>query len=100
MDQMSRKEQKRILKQLGLKLPDRKKTSEELSQRIEEGKNKHRMFVQEVKNKEIMDSLSKNSGSVERNDIFIYRGQESPDYSNFNSLLLKANWDETSENEE
>jgi hypothetical protein len=100
MDQMSRKEQKRILKQLGLKFPDRKKTSEELSQRIEEGKNKHRMFVQEVKNKEIMDSLSKNSGSIERNDIFIYRGQESPDYSNFNSLLLKANWDETGESEE
>lgn len=99
--ELSKSQYKKLLKQFGLDNPNKKsKTSEELSYRIEEGKNKHRRFVQEIKNNEIRNRISKDPESVDKNNIFFYRGQGTPEYDSFKSLLTNTNWDEIGENEE
>jgi len=96
--QISKKEQRRILKQLGINIPQ-KKTIDDISNNIEEGKNKHRMFVQEMKNREIMKNVNRDGVKLEL-DSFKNWNQESPEYTSFKSFMIKSNWDELSETEE
>ena len=53
---------------------------------IEEGKNKRRLHLQNVKNKQIMEE---NNGS--ENDLFIYRGDPN-EYISFKHMLLSRDW--------
>jgi hypothetical protein len=88
-----RKEQRKILKQMGIKKPN--KTIKDLSRSIEEGKEKHRRHVQDMKNREIMEKVYLNPEAVESPNVFFYRGQEGPEYSNFQDLLMNRKWEET-----
>lgn len=90
--QFSRKEQKKILKQLGVDF-SKKKNSNDISLSIEEGKNKHRMFVQEMKNREIMKNISSGINTVQQDSPVDYVA-EPQSYSQFNSFLIKPNWEE------
>jgi hypothetical protein len=90
---MTKKEEAKMLKDLGLPV-DFLKRQGDLDSRIEQGKNKHRTFVQEIKNEEIKAKLAKNPFSVDRPEIFFYRGQENSEYTNLNSLLMNRKWED------
>lgn len=91
MKGISKKQKNRILKTLGI---DPKK--DDIGKRIEDGKNKHRRFVQDIKNEEIRKNLS--SLNLENNNQgFFDMNKETPEYLNFQGLLTRRNWNETTE---
>ena len=71
---ISRRERRKFLRQMGLKDISKLKTSEGVNYNIEEGKKRHRAFLQEIKNKEIQE------GSVEviQEEPFIYKRNTNP----------------------
>jgi 5-bromo-4-chloroindolyl phosphate hydrolysis protein len=88
----NRRERRKLLKQFGLLKSDLKKGA--LSN-IEEGKEIHRRYLQEMKNSQMKSQAEKNSDSLEipKNEFFMYR--ETPhEYGSFQSMLLNRNWDE------
>jgi hypothetical protein len=89
----NRKEQRKLIKQLGLNKSNG--GINDFSLNIEIGKEKHRRHVQEMKNREIMEKVYTNPSSVESQDLFFYRGQDGPEYSNLQDLLVNRKWDET-----
>ncbi len=92
-NKLSRRQQRLILKKMGINVKDLPK--KDVSTRIEEGREKHRRYLQDLKNEEIRKSPNKDQDKPE---VFFYRGQESPEYTNLQSLFLSGNWEE--ENEE
>ncbi len=62
--------------------------------KIEEGKNKHRLHLQNVKNSQIQKENIKESGD----DFFMYRQQDS-EYSSFQSMLMRKDWDSLESND-
>jgi hypothetical protein len=90
--QFSKKEQRKILKQLGVDF-SKKKNLGDVSLSIEEGKNKHRMFVQEMKNREIMKNISSGINTTQQDSPANYLS-EPQSYSQFNSFIISPNWGE------
>ena len=62
--------------------------------KIEEGKNKHRSFMQQIKNEEIREKYEKGEYTP---NFFSYRGDESHNYDQLKSLFIKKNWNEEKE---
>ena len=92
-NKISKRQQRIILKKMGIDIKSLPK--KDVSTRIEEGREKHRRYLQEMKNQEIQNSPDKEQNKPE---VFFYRGQESPEYTNLQSLFLSGNWED--ENEE
>lgn len=91
---ISRRERRKFLRQMGLKNISQLKTSEGVNYNIDEGKKRHRAFLQEIKNKEIQEK----SESIVKEEPFIYKGIQTPEYSNFHSMLINRDWNESDEN--
>jgi hypothetical protein len=85
----NRREKRKLLKQFGLLKFEKKRS---LSERIQEGKEKHRLNLQEMKNSEIKKNQEKCT-EKEENETFIYRGIDS-DYSNLHSFLMRKDWNQ------
>lgn len=85
---------KKLLKKLGLSQYEKEimKTSS-LESRISDGRDKHRSYLQDVKNDVIKQEIQKGIRQPENPEIFNFR-REVPDYSSFKSLITKRNWDE------
>jgi hypothetical protein len=90
----NRKERRQILRSMGL-LNVSKKDPFDNKVKLEEGKNKHRLHLQRVKNEQIQKENKKDTD----NDFFIYRQQES-EYSSFQSMLMKRDWDSLESNDD
>jgi hypothetical protein len=91
---MADKQTRKYLKSIGID-PLEIKRSKTLDERILEGKEKHRKFLQEQKNLEIRKNSDKNPLSVDRPNIFLYRNMsQDSDYSNFSDLLKNKNWED------
>lgn len=91
---MADKLTRKYLKSIGIDELEIKK-SKSLDERILEGKEKHRKFLQEQKNLEIKRNSQKNPLSVERPNIFMYRNMaQDSDYSNFSDMLKNKNWED------
>jgi hypothetical protein len=85
----NRREKRKLLKKFGLLKLEKKR---DLSQKIQEGKEKHRLNLQEMKNSEIKKNQEKGS-QTEQNDIFLYRNLEN-NYDNLQSFLIKKDWNQ------
>lgn len=83
----NRREKRKLLKKFGLLKLEKKR---DLSQKIQEGKEKHRLNLQEMKNSEIKKNQEKGS-QTEQNDIFLYRNLEN-NYDNLQSFLIQKDW--------
>ena len=82
MSKLSRKQRRLLERKLGI--TDKKNS-------IEEGRERHRKNLQEMKNKEIQNS----GKDPEVNDsVFVYRGMPTEEYSNLLSLLTEKKWEE------
>jgi hypothetical protein len=86
----NRKERRQLLKKLGLLNLDKKKDP---LKRIEDGKEKHRLNLQEMKNSEIKKNREKGIEPQE-NEFFMYRNLDNS-YDNLQSFLLKKDWNDT-----
>lgn len=89
----NRKERRQILRSMGL-LNASKKDPFNNKVKLEEGKNKHRLHLQRIKNEQIQKENKKDSSD----DFFIYRQQDS-EYSSFQSMLMKKDWDSLESND-
>lgn len=89
----NRKERRRILRSMGL-LNVSKNDPFNNKAKLDEGKNKHRLYLQRVKNEQIQKENKKDP----ENDFFIYRQQDS-EYSLFQSMLMKKDWDSLESND-
>jgi hypothetical protein len=85
----NRREKRKLLKKFGLLKLEKKR---DLSQKIQEGKEKHRLNLQEMKNSEIKKNQEKGS-QTEQNDIFLYRNLEN-NYDNLQSFLIQKDWNQ------
>lgn len=85
----NRREKRNLLKKFGLLNLEKKRN---LSDRIQDGKEKHRLNLQEMKNAELKNKKEK-TGENEQNDPFLYRNFETS-YDNLQSFLLKKDWDQ------
>jgi len=85
----NRREKRKLLKKFGLLKLEKKR---DLSQKIQEGKEKHRLNLQEMKNSEIKKNQEKGS-RTEQNDIFLYRNLEN-NYDNLQSFLIQKDWNQ------
>lgn len=85
----NRREKRKLLKKFGLLKLEKKR---DLSQKIQEGKEKHRLNLQEMKNSEIKKNQEKGS-QTEQNDIFLYRNSEN-NYDNLQSFLIQKDWNQ------
>lgn len=83
---------KKMLKKLGLSHLEKELTKIPLSDRIEDGKNRRRQHLQEVKNSTIKQEIEKGLRQPEKPEFFHFK-PDSPDYSAFRSLILKKDWD-------
>jgi hypothetical protein len=91
---MADKQTRKYLKSIGIDTLEIKK-NKSLDERILEGKEKHRKFLQSQKNLEIKRDYDKNPLSVERQNVFLYRNTtQDSDYSNFRDLLKTKNWED------
>jgi len=91
---MADKQTRKYLKSIGID-PLEIKKNKSLDERILEGKEKHRKFLQSQKNLEIKRDYDKNPLSVERPNVFLYRNMtQDSDYSNFRDLLKTKNWED------
>ena len=82
----NRRQRRQILKSMGL-LNVTKKDPFDNKAKIEEGKNKHRLHLQKVKN----DQIQKENKEFSDDDFFMYRQQDS-EYSSFQSMLMNRDW--------
>jgi len=85
----NRRERRKLLKKFGLLEIDKKRSSID---RLEEGKERHRLNLQEMKNSEVKKSVPDGDNAKE-NDFFIYRNLEN-NYDNLQSFFLNKDWDE------
>jgi hypothetical protein len=85
----NRREKRKLLKKFGLLKLEKKR---DLSQKIQEGKEKHRLNLQEMKNSEIKKNQEKGL-QTEQNDIFLYRNLEN-NYDNLQSFLIQKDWNQ------
>jgi hypothetical protein len=85
----NRREKRKLLKKFGLLKLEKKR---DLSQKIKEGKEKHRLNLQELKNSEIKKNQEKGL-QTEQNDIFLYRNLEN-NYDNLQSFLIQKDWNQ------
>jgi hypothetical protein len=83
----NRRQRRQILKSMGL-LNISKKDPFDNKAKIEEGKNKHRIHLQKVKN----DQLKKENVEDSGDNFFMYRQQDS-EYFSFQSMLINKDWD-------
>jgi hypothetical protein len=83
----NRREKRKLLKKFGLLNLEKKRN---LSDRIQEGKEKHRLNLQEMKNSEIKKSQEKGS-EIDENQIFLYRNLNT-NYDNLQSFLINKDW--------
>jgi hypothetical protein len=90
----NRKERRHILRSMGL-LNVSKKDPFDNKLKLEEGKNKHRLHLQRIKNEQIKKENSGDSSD----DFFIYRQQES-EYSSFRSMLIERDWNNLESNDD
>lgn len=86
----NRRERRKLLKKFGLLNLDK---SRDPLKKLEEGKEKHRVNLQEMKNSEIKKQKEKGIETQE-NEFFMYRNLDN-DYNNLQSFLLGKNWDES-----
>lgn len=86
----NRRERRKLLKKFGLLNLDK---SRDPLKKLEEGKEKHRVNLQEMKNSEIKKQKEKGIETQE-NEFFMYRNLDN-NYNNFQSFLLGKNWDES-----
>lgn len=89
----NRRQRRQILRSMGL-LNVTKKDPFDNKEKLEDGKNKHRLHLQMVKN----DQIQKENKEKSENDFFIYRQQES-EYSSFQSMLMNKDWDSLESND-
>lgn len=89
MAKISKKQQRLILEKMGIDFKDSPK--KDIGTRIEEGKEKHRKYLQDLKNEEIKKDPNREENKPK---VFFYRGQESPGYSSLRDLFLNKNWEE------
>lgn len=82
---------KKLLKKLGLSHME-KELIVPTTQRLEDGKEKHRQHLQTVKNDIIKQEKEKGIRKKSENDFFNFRG-ESPEYSSLKSLLANKDWE-------
>jgi hypothetical protein len=85
----NRRERRKLLKKFGLLELEKKRSS---TDRLKEGKERHRLNLQEMKNSEIKKSTS-DGDNIEENDFFVYRNLESS-YDNLQSFFINKDWDE------
>lgn len=90
----NRKERRQILRSMGL-LNVSKKDPFNNKLKLEEGKNKHRLHLQRIKNEQMQKENVKDSDD----DFFIYRQQES-EYSSFRSMLIGKDWNNLESNDD
>jgi hypothetical protein len=83
----NRRQRRQILKSMGL-LNISKKDPFDNKAKIEEGKNKHRIHLQKVKN----DQLKKENVEDSGDNFFMYRQQDS-EYFSFQSMLINKDRD-------
>lgn len=84
---------KKLLKKMGLShLEKDLLKSSSLSERIEDGKNRHRSHLQQVKNDVLRQEIEKGLRPKEEHEFFNFR-QNPPEYSSFRSLLSSKDWD-------
>lgn len=86
----NRRERRKLLKKFGLLNLDK---SRDPLKKLEEGKEKHRVNLQEMKNSEIKKQKEKGIETQE-NEFFMYRNLDN-NYNNLQSFLLGKNWDES-----
>ena len=86
----NRRERRKLLKKFGLLNLDK---SRDPLKKLEEGKEKHRVNLQEMKNSEIKKQKAKGIETQE-NEFFMYRNLDN-NYNNLQSFLLGKNWDES-----
>lgn len=89
----NRRERRQILRSMGL-LNVVKKNPLDNKAKIEEGKNKHRLHLQKVKN----DQIQKENKNDSADDFFMYRQHDS-EYSSFQSMLMRKDWDTLESND-
>lgn len=89
---MADKQTNKWLRSVGVD-PFAHKKNKTLDQRIDEGKEKHRKFLQEQKNLEIKRNKEKSISSQEAPCLFVYRNLGESEYSNFTDLLKNKSWD-------
>jgi hypothetical protein len=90
----NRRQRRQILRSMGL-LNVEKKDIFNNKEKLENGKNKHRLHLQMVKN----DQIQKENKTESENDFFMYRQQES-EYSSFQSMLMKKDWNSFESNDD
>jgi hypothetical protein len=86
----SNKITKKLLKKVGLSHME-KELIVPIDQRIEDGKEKNRQHLQQVKNSIISQEIQKGIRSKENIEYFNFRG-ESQEYSSLKSLLSERDW--------
>lgn len=89
----NRRQRRQILKSMGL-LNINKKDPFNNKAKLEEGKNKHRIHLQKVKNDQLQKENIENTGE----DFFMYRQQDS-EYSSFQSMLINKDWSSLESND-
>ena len=90
----NRKERRQILRSMGL-LNIEKKNPFDNKAKLEDGKNKHRLHLQMVKNNQINKESKKDANE----DFFRYKQQDS-EYSSFQSMLMKKDWESLESNDD
>ena len=86
----NRKERRQLLKKFGLLKLDKQKDP---LKRIEDGKEKHRLNLQEMKNSEIKKRKERGTETQE-NEFFMYRNLDNS-YANLQSFLIRKDWNDT-----
>lgn len=82
---------KKLLKKMGLSHLE-KDLVVDSAQRLEDGKEKHRQYLQNLKNDLIRKEKDKGLRPKVENDFFNFR-TPSPDYSSLKSLLKEKDWE-------
>lgn len=84
----NRRERRKLLKKFGLLELEKKRN---LTERIKDGKEKHRLNLQDMKNSEISKEKEKNSD--QEREFFMYRNFEN-NYDNLQSFLTQKDWNQ------
>lgn len=84
---------KKMLKKMGLSHLEKQLLNTPIEDRIAEGKNKHRLHLQAVKNDLLRQDRERGIEPKETNTFFNFR-QDPHEYSSFRSLLSQKKWDD------
>jgi hypothetical protein len=84
---------KKMLKKMGLSHLEKQLVNTPIEDRITEGRNKHRLHLQTVKNDLLRQDRERGIQTNEINTFFNFR-QDHQEYSSFRSLLSQKKWDE------